>query len=133
MVINVCSKMEVENNMSEEEATYPVKSLHDFLVELDKEWDKFRTASLIGMIISGVLLVFFIIRFLGLLLSIRIGARKFLEVIDDFAFQILVAVFIIYEISLLLRQYRFFSKWEQRIGSLLRLEERLMEGKEQRT
>jgi len=122
--------MGVEKNMSEEEATYPVKSLHDFLEELDKEWDKFRTASLIGMIISGVLLVFFIIRFLGLLLSIRMGARKFLEVIDEFAFQILVAVFIIYEISLLLRQYRFFSKWEQRIGSLLRLEEGLMEGKE---
>lgn len=33
--------------MSEEkekqETRYPLRSLHDFLYELDKEWDRFRT------------------------------------------------------------------------------------------
>lgn len=104
--------------------SYPLRSLHDFLNELDREWDKFRTASLIGMITSGTLLFFFIVRFWGLL--IRIRRFGLIGVIDEFAFLILVAAFVIYEIFLLLRQYRFFKKWERRVGLLLHLEERLM-------
>jgi len=50
-----------------------------------------------------------------------------IAVIDEFAFDILVVVFVIYEISLLLRQHGFFKKWERRIGLLLHLEDRLAE------
>lgn len=108
----------------EEAESYPLRSLHDFLNELDREWDKFRTASLIGMVTSVALLLFFAIRFLGLLIKIRrVGL---IGVIDEFAFLILVAAFVIYEIFLLLRQYRFFKKWERRVGLLLHLEGRLM-------
>ena len=39
--------MTKENN---EEKLYPVKSLHDFLSELDKEWTKFRNGTLIGLV-----------------------------------------------------------------------------------
>ena len=43
-----------EKTMVEErtEKIYPVKSLHDFLFELDKEWGKFRNGTLIGLISS---------------------------------------------------------------------------------
>ena len=38
-----------------EDKQYPVKSLHDFLFELDKEWTKFRNGTLIGLFSSGIL------------------------------------------------------------------------------
>jgi len=136
MVINICSKMEVENKMSKREdeasaSSYPVRSLHEFLAELDKEWDAFRTAAMIGIAASALVLVFFVYRFFGLLVRIRLGLR-FIDIIDELIFLVLAAAFAIYEISLLLRQHRFFSKWERRVGLLLHLEEELMEGKEGR-
>jgi hypothetical protein len=110
----------------EESEHYPLKSLHDFLSELDKEWGKFRTASLIGIVTSSLLIVFLIYRFLGLLWRIRNLGLRFVEVLDEFIFLVLVAAFISYEIYLLLKQYRFFTRWERRIGLLLHLEESLI-------
>jgi membrane protein implicated in regulation of membrane protease activity len=109
--------------MSEEkhEKTYPVRTLHDFLSELDREWSKFRTGSLVSMIASGVLLVFFVLRFLLL-------ALKRLDVMDTM-FLVFVAIFLIYSIYALIGQYRFFNKWERRMGLLLHLEEELMNEK----
>ncbi|RLI15352.1 hypothetical protein DRO41_04365 [Candidatus Bathyarchaeota archaeon] len=109
--------------MSEEkhEKTYPVRTLHDFLSELDREWSKFRTGSLVGMIASGVLLVFFVLRFLLL-------ALKRLDVMDTMLL-VFVAIFLIYSIYALIGQYRFFNKWERRMGLLLHLEEELMSEK----
>ena len=40
-----------------EDKQYPVKSLHDFLFELDKEWTKFRNGTLIGLASSGILFI----------------------------------------------------------------------------
>ncbi|HDN05738.1 hypothetical protein J7L33_05565 [Candidatus Bathyarchaeota archaeon] len=109
--------------MSEEkhEKTYPVRTLHDFLSELDREWSKFRTGSLVGMIASGVLLVFFVLRFLLL-------ALKRLDVMDTMLL-VFVAIFLIYSVYALIGQYRFFNKWERRMGLLLHLEEELMSEK----
>jgi len=114
--------------MGEEEIpeSYPLKSLHDFLTELDKEWDKFRTGSLLGIVTSGVLFVFLALRFLGLISRIRRLKLPFAEFAEELLFLILVTVFMAYGIYLLLGQYRFFKKWERRVGLLLHLEERLM-------
>jgi len=98
--------------------TYPIKSLHDFLSELDREWSKFRTGSLVAMIASGVLLVFFVLRFLLL-------ALKRLDIIDVTVL-VFVAIFLIYSIYATFAQYRFFNRWERRMGLLLHLEEELM-------
>jgi len=102
----------------EEEGSYPLKSLHDFLDELDKEWGGFRTAALIGMITSVLLLIFTPYVFLVLLSRIRRFDMGFIEVLGDIIFLVAVAVFAVYEISLLLRQYRFFAKWERRVSLL---------------
>ena len=53
-------KKEVEGNEMAEEKNgkaYPVKSLHDFLFELDLEWSKFRNGTLMGLISSGFMFV----------------------------------------------------------------------------
>lgn len=107
---------------------YPLKSLHGFLAELDNEWDKFRKASLIGTLTSCLLLVLLGSRFLSLMRNIR--RSGLIPVIDEFAFNVLVAVFVIYEIPLLLRQHGFFKKWERRIGLLIHLEDRLIDDRD---
>lgn len=106
----------------EPERPYLVRSLHDFLSELDKEWVKFRTGSLIGMIASGVLLVFLVPR---LLLVIRVPRWNFI----DIAFLIFIMAFLIYSIYALFAQYQFFNRWERRVGLLLHLEEDLLSKK----
>ena len=107
--------------MSEEkekqETQYPLRSLHDFLYELDKEWDRFRTGSLIGVIVSCALLLFSISRLLAALRS---------RAVLDLLFMIVIIAALIYTVSALLAQHRFFRKWERRIGLLLHLEEKII-------
>ena len=103
------------------EKPYPVKSLHDFLFELDKEWSKFRNGTLIGLISSGFL--FIVVLWLILImrrLDLGLGVPLFLVV---------AGVFIGYSIYAMYSQYRFFNKWERRIGLLLHLEEEILAGK----
>ncbi len=116
-----------------ESESLPLKSLHDFLSELDKEWTKFRTAALIGIITSGMLIVFLIFRFLNLLWRIRNLGLRFIEVLDEFVFIALVIAFVSYEIYLLVGQHKFFARWERRVALLLNLEERLIGGAEEKT
>jgi hypothetical protein len=101
----------------ERETRYPLRSLHDFLYELDKEWDRFRTGSLIGVIVSFVLLL---ASFLLMLAALR--ERAVLAVI----FMVVIAGALIYTVSALLAQHRFFRKWERRIGLLLHMEEKIL-------
>ena len=100
-----------------DETQYPLKSLHDFLYELDKEWDKFRTGSLIGVIVSSALLLFSIFR---LLAALRNRAPL------DFLFMIVIIASLGYTVYALLAQHRFFKRWERRIGLLLHLEEKII-------
>jgi cobalamin biosynthesis protein CobD/CbiB len=107
--------------MSEEkekqETVYPLRSLHDFLYELDKEWDRFRTGSLIGVIVSFVLLL---ASFLLMLAALKEGAL--LAVI----LMIVIVGALVYTVSALFAQHRFFRKWERRIGLLLHMEEKIL-------
>jgi flagellar motor component MotA len=107
--------------MSEErekqERRYPLRSLHDFLYELDKEWDRFRTGSLIGVIVSFALLLF---SFMRLLAALRNRA------VFDLIFMIIIIGALVYTVSALLAQHRFFKKWERRIGLLLHMEEKIL-------
>ncbi|MBT8172157.1 hypothetical protein KJN74_04740 [Candidatus Bathyarchaeota archaeon] len=100
-----------------QESNYPLRSLHDFLYELNNEWDRFRTGSLIGVIVSFALLVFSFIRVLTALQN---------RALFDLAFMIFVIGALVYTISALYRQHQFFKKWERRIGVLLHLEEKIL-------
>lgn len=106
--------------MSEEkkqETRYPLRSLHDFLYELNEEWDRFRTGSLIGVIVSVVLLLFSFGR-----LWTALRTRAFF----DLLFMVAVVVALVYTVSALLAQHRFFRRWERRIGLLLHMEEKIL-------
>ena len=109
--------------MSEEkrERPYPLRSLHEFLFELDREWDKFRTGSLVGAVASLILLVFFLYRFFTI--------QPRLRNIMDFLFMALIIVMLVYNIITQISQHHFFKRWERRIGLLIMLERQLMEEK----
>ena len=105
----------------EPEQTFPIKSLHEFLSELDKEWSRFKSGSLVSIFIACALLVGSFFRLFG-------PARTGLEVGDLIIFPFAM-VFIPYAIWAIVTQYRFFRKWENRMRLLVRLEEELISGK----
>jgi hypothetical protein len=100
-----------------QETKYPLRSLHDFLYELDSEWDRFRTGSLIGVLVSSALLVFSLFR----IISALSNRAPF-----DLIFMIIIIGALIYTISALYAQHQFFKKWERRIGLLLQTEEKIL-------
>ena len=106
---------------SVEEKLYPVKSLHDFLFELDKEWTKFRNGTLIGLFSSGILFIIVV----GLLLR----TRHYGLGLVDFVVLIFAGIFLGYSIYAMYSQFRFFNRWERRVGLLLHMEEQMMSEK----
>jgi hypothetical protein len=100
------------------ESKYPLRSLHDFLYELDSEWDRFRTGSLIGVLVSCALLVFSFIRALSALRN---------RATFDLIFMVIIIGALVYTISALYTQHQFFKKWERRIGLLLQMEEKILD------
>lgn len=114
--------MSKENN---QEKLYPVKSLHDFLFELDKEWTKFRNGTLIGLVSSGILFIIVV----GLLLR----TRHFGLGLVDFVVLIFAGIFLGYSIYAMYSQFRFFNRWERRVGLLLHMEEQMMAEKLEET
>ena len=95
--------------------------MHDFLLELDKEWIKFRSGTLIGLLSSGFLFVVVVWLILVMRrLDLGFGA---------FVFLIVVGAFLGYSVYAMYSQYRFFNKWERRVGLLLHLEEEILSRK----
>ena len=106
---------------SNDEKVYPVKSLHDFLFELDKEWTKFRNGTVIGLVSSGILFIIVV----GLLLR----TRHFGLGLIDFVVLIIAGIFLGYSIYAMYSQFRFFNKWERRVGLLLHMEDEMLKEK----
>jgi len=104
-----------------EEKVYPVKSLHDFLSELEKEWTKFRNGTLIGLASSGVLFIIVV----WLILRTRHFGLGFI----GFILLILAGLVLAYSVYAMYSQYRFLSRWERRIGLLLHMEEEMLSEK----
>ena len=103
---------------NERRSQLPIRTLHDFLLEIDEEWGRFRRGSLLTMIITILLFLLFIPRYFVLTLISRDRFDTFI------ALAIIVVLF--YSIYLAFRQYRFYQRWERRIGLLLHLEEQLL-------
>ncbi len=97
---------------------YPVRSLHEFLYELDKEWSKFRNGSLVTLISSAITV--------GIVLWLIIVIRRIRGAAPvEFIFLFAVIGLLAYSIYATYSQYRFFNKWERRVGLLLHLEDEL--------
>jgi hypothetical protein len=106
--------MPSENN----DKVYPVKSLHEFLYALDREWSKFRNGTLISLISSSILFL--------VVIWVILRTRHFGLGPVDFVLLLFVGVFLGYSIYAMYSQYRFFNRWERRIGLLLHMEEELL-------
>jgi hypothetical protein len=104
-----------------EENFYPVKSLHDFMFELNKEWTKFRNGTLIGLVSSGVLFL--------VVVSLLLRTRRLGLGLIDFALLLVAGALLAYSIYAMYSQYRFFNKWERRIDLLLHIEQQILSEK----
>ena len=105
----------------ETEKAYPVKTLHEFLSELNREWSRFKRGALISIFISGMLIIALVSVFIR---SLRNGFE-----ITDIIFTIILLAFLLYSMRLMIIQFRFFRKWEYRMTRLVSLEEKLMADK----
>jgi membrane protein implicated in regulation of membrane protease activity len=97
---------------------YPVRTLHEFIDEINREWGRFKKGALISISISSLLLVAFALVFVRTIL-------RTME-ISDIILELVLAAFLVYSIYLMNHQYRFFRKWEKRMKRLTTLEEKLM-------
>ena len=108
-------------NEGSAEKLYPVKSLHDFMAELNKEWTKFRNGTLIGLVSSGVLFL--------VVISLLVRTRRLGLGLVDFVLLLIAGILLGYSIYAMYSQYRFFNRWERRVGLLLHLEEQMLKEK----
>jgi hypothetical protein len=104
-----------------EDKLYPVKSLHDFIYELNREWTKFRNGTLIGLASSGVLFL--------VVVSLIIRTRRLGLGLIDFVLLLGAGALLGYSIYAMYSQYRFFNRWERRVGLLLHIEEQMLSEK----
>ena len=61
----------------EDEEKLPLRSLHDFLLEIDSEWNRFRTGSLLSFIIMLLMLLLFIRGYLTQTLRHGLPSERF--------------------------------------------------------
>ncbi len=97
---------------------YPVRTLHEFIYEINREWGRFKKGSLLSITISLILLV-------ASSLLIAYILKRSMEV-SDVILLLLLVVFLVYNIYLMIHQFRFFRKWENRMKQLTVIEEKLM-------
>lgn len=103
---------------SRKESSLPLRTLHEFLFEINREWDRFRTGSLLSIVTSLILFVLFIPRFF--LLTLRRGGPL------DTVFVLAIVAALLYNVYLAYSQHEFYRRWEKRMGLLLHLEEKIL-------
>jgi hypothetical protein len=96
----------------------PIRTLHDFLLEINNEWNRFRTGSLLNIVTTIILFAIFIPT--SFIISLR-RAGPF-----DTLLLLGIMAALIYNTYLAYRQYKFYQKWERRLGLLLHLEEQIL-------
>jgi len=97
----------------------PIRTLHDFLLEINNEWNQFRKGSLLNILTTIILFALFIPT--SFIISLR-RAGPF-----DTLLLLGIMVALIYNTYLAYRQYKFYQKWERRLGLLLHLEEQILD------
>ena len=96
----------------------PIRTLHDFLIEINNEWNRFRAGSLLNIVTTIILFALFIPT--SFIISLR-RAGPF-----DTLLLVGIIVALIYNTYLAYRQYKFYQKWERRMGLLLHIEEQIL-------
>ena len=117
-------------SLSEEkpERDYPVESIHNFFLDVERELGRVRTASLIG-VIAWVLVLLVLIRFAVHLRQMSELAGFFPSVgqVFDAVLFALATPSLCYSAYMLYAQQRFFQRWSQRFELLDQVEQKLLE------
>ena len=120
---------EGEGMSEKSEAHYPVESIHNFLLEVEKELRRLRIASLIGMI-ALVLILLSLIRFAVRLIESAPPPspppRPLMGLAIDTIILALAALSVCYSAYALYRQNRFFRRWGRRFELLREVEQKLL-------
>ena len=117
---------EGEGMSEKSEAHYPVESIHNFLLEVEKELRRLRIASLIGMI-ALLLILLSLIRFaVRLIEPAPPPPRPLVGLAIDTIILALAALSVCYSAYALYRQNRFFRRWGRRFELLREVEQKLL-------
>ncbi len=100
------------------EEVYPVRTMHEFLYQVEKETNRFKRGAVISILISALMLVVLIaVAYITMQRAFAPSGIILLAVLAGVLF---------YSIYLMTFQYRFFRRWENRLNRLNMLEEQLM-------
>jgi len=121
-----------------QEAEHPVRSLHDFLLDVEKELKKFRIFSILGAIAS-VFILLVLGRFIFVLLHITGNIPRMPAkypggptLLFDLALNILALACLFYSLYTLMGQNSFLRRWGKRFEEVRALEQKLLEGKDEK-
>ncbi len=133
-VLTKMKERNVRKKEKEAEPSYPIKSFHEFLFDVENELQKFRRVALIGIAGSLFILVIFIrfiyFRFLFFPPILRPRLTKGILLFDSILI-IVALVCLVYSIYALAGQNNFLRKWEKRFTQLHALEEKLLKEQEE--
>lgn len=98
--------------------TYAVRTMHEFLRQVEQETNRFKRGAVISILISAFMLI------LIFLVLYALAPRGYS--VSGIILIAVLAGLLVYSIYLMSFQYRFFQKWEKRLNQLASLEEKLM-------
>ena len=102
----------------EKQEVYPVRTMHEFLYQVEHETNRFKRGAVISILISAFMLV------LTAVVSYTLIPRGF--AVSGVILIAVLAGLLVYSIYLMSFQYRFFRRWEKRLNQLNELEAKLM-------
>jgi hypothetical protein len=100
------------------EEVYPLRTMHEFLYQVERETNRFKRGAVISILLSAIMLTA-----LGFV-SYATMSRG--VVASGVILLVVLAGVLVYCIYLMTFQYRFFRKWENRLNRLSTLEAKLM-------
>lgn len=111
--------------MPEVEEAYPVRTLHNFVTDLNGEWRKFRIVSVLS-VSASLILLWFLARFTLRMIE---GVKKIgpVGLTLDLVFLSFSSVALGYSLYAIYSQNRFFSKWGKRLTRLEEIEASILE------
>ena len=111
----------------EQSPQYPIRTLHDFLFDVQDELRRLRKVSILG-IIASLTILFVLVRFTYFLANFNILGHITRRVLFfEFVFIILAIACIVYSLYTLISQHSFFKRWGNRFEQLNALEQMLLE------
>jgi len=102
----------------EKQEMYPVRTMHEFLYQVEHETNRFKRGAVISILISAFMLILIVV------VSYALIPRGF--AVSGIILICVLSGLLVYSIYLMSFQYRFFRRWEKRLNQLNELEAKLM-------